>query len=139
MHVELLLSWVHSLLLRHRAVVSAELSTYLPLLRRVGRVIGRVRGEVGRVSEENLYLLHAILNAAAEPQQPPQGQQDTAEAAEDTQLAKLEAPHAASPPSTSDDGSATSHSLRPLTKGRAASKRRKPTVNHAVSSSEGKG
>ena len=58
--MEFYLSFVHCVLLRHRASIRAQLPTFLPLLRRLGRVLGRLRGEVGRVAEDGLYVLEAL-------------------------------------------------------------------------------
>ena len=60
MALEFYLRFTHALLLRHRATLSASLHTYMQLLRRVGRVLARVRGEVGRLCEDNLYLLQVL-------------------------------------------------------------------------------
>ena len=58
--LEFYLRFTHSLLLRHRNTLSTSLHTYMQLLRRVGRVLARVRGEVGRLCEDNLYLMQVL-------------------------------------------------------------------------------
>jgi len=58
--LEFYLRFTHALLLRHRNTLSTSLHTYMQLLRRVGRVLSRVRGEVGRLCEDNLYLLQVL-------------------------------------------------------------------------------
>ena len=60
MALEFYLRFTHALLLRHRNTLSTSLHTYMQLLRRVGRVLARVRGEVGRLCEDNLYLLQVL-------------------------------------------------------------------------------
>ena len=96
--VELYLAWVARLLLQHRALLSAELSAFLPLLRRVSRVLGRLRGEVGRLSEDNLYLLDALRHAPEEAQEERGADDGTAPIAVDAEAAvhaKRELPRAA--------------------------------------------
>ena len=64
--VEFYLRFTHALLLRHRNTLSASLHVYMQLLRRVGRVLARVRGEVGRLCEDNLYLLQVLTDMRRE-------------------------------------------------------------------------
>jgi len=64
--LEFYLRFTHALLLRHRNTLSSSLHTYMQLLRRVGRVLARVRGEVGRLCEDNLYLLEVLSDKRRE-------------------------------------------------------------------------
>ena len=64
--VEFHLLFIHALLLSHRRFVQSSLSAFAPLLRRVSRVLNRVKTEVGRVCEDNLYLLQLLCEKAAE-------------------------------------------------------------------------
>lgn len=66
MALEFYLRFTHALLLRHRNTLSTSLHTYMQLLRRVGRVLARVRGEVGRLCEDNLYLLQVLSDKRRE-------------------------------------------------------------------------
>ena len=64
--LEFYLRFTHALLLRHRNTLSSQLHAYMQLLRRVGRVLGRVKGEVGRLCEDNLYLLQVLSDKRRE-------------------------------------------------------------------------
>ena len=124
------MSWLHATLLRHRALLSAELSTFLPLLRRVGRIIGRVRGEVGRVSEDSLYLLEALHDAAEQAEEAQHTSPEQRQRDDEQQAAKLE-----SHPALGLSHASPSPARPPQQTKLSASKRRKPAANSHSSGS----
>ncbi|KAI0244836.1 U3 snoRNP protein [Massospora cicadina] len=55
-HLEFLLLWCHHLLLNHAPALRQDLATYLPPLRALLKVLGRLHSDLGALCDANLYL-----------------------------------------------------------------------------------
>ncbi|KAJ9090356.1 U3 snoRNP protein [Entomophthora muscae] len=65
-HLEFLLLWCHHLLLNHASTIKRDMSTYLPPLRALLKVLGRLHTDLGSLCDDNLYLTQYLTKSLHE-------------------------------------------------------------------------